>query len=93
MTQTKPDAAELETRLKSVIDYVQDCERRVLRGEIMDLQGLDRNVIEICDAVANLPRKESQKIEDRMTQLIDMLEVLSKAMRAQQDGFTSARSG
>jgi hypothetical protein len=84
------DAQDIEKRLKAIIDYVQDCERRVLKGEIMDLQGLDKNVVEICDAVAAMPRKESQGLEKRMSQLIDLLETLAGAMKAQQDKLATA---
>jgi hypothetical protein len=64
---------------------VQDCERRVLKGEIMDLDGLDRNVIEICNALTSLPRQESQPLEPQMTRLIDLLEQLANSMKTQQE--------
>lgn len=79
------EKAQIEQRLKSINDYVADCERRVLRGEIMDLQGLDKNVIEICDAIAELPAEEARDLEPRMADLISGLEVLAKAMKDQQD--------
>lgn len=85
MPSPKPDATEIETRLKSLIDYVNDCERRVVKGEIMDLQGLDRNVIEICDALTSLPRPEALALEDRMAILIERLDALAASMRAQQE--------
>jgi len=85
MTQTLPDAATLAKRLKTVNDYVKDCERRVLQGEIMDLQGLDNNVIEICDEVAELPQAEAQVLEPQMALLIEGLENLARSMKEQQD--------
>jgi hypothetical protein len=85
MSNPKPEPREVDVRLKSIIDYVQDCERRVLRGEIMDLQGLDRNVIEICDIITHLPAAEAQVLETKMAQLIERLEILAQSMREQQD--------
>lgn len=85
-------AAMLGTRLKSITDYVQDCERRVLKGEIMDLQGLDRNVIEVCDAVAALPPAEGRLLEGAMARLIEKLEELARSMREQQEKM-KARAG
>ena len=76
------DPADIGPRLKSILDYVQDCERRVHRGEIMDLQGLDNSVIEICEAVARLPKDAAQAHESQMSQLIEHLDVLAAAMRA-----------
>ncbi len=89
MTDVNPaiklDAEAISQRLKSVNDYVRDCQRRVSLGEIMDLQGLDNNVIEICDAIAGLPQKDAQVLESRMSELIEGLEYLARAMKEQQD--------
>jgi hypothetical protein len=77
---------ELAKRLKSITDYVRDCERRVTQGEIMDLQGLDNNVAEVCDLIAALPGKDGQELESQMTVLIASLETLADAMRKQDEG-------
>jgi hypothetical protein len=87
----KTDTVELGKRLKGVIDYVRDCQARVTKGEIMDLQGLDQNVVEICDAVAALPQKESQSFEPQMGQLIDALEVLARTMKEQQESYGATK--
>jgi hypothetical protein len=75
---------EVGEKLKQVTDYVKDCDRRVNRGEIMDLQGLDKTVMEICDAMAQLPEDEVEKHEAAMSALIKDLETLAKSMKAQQ---------
>ncbi len=93
MTSEKPDAAQIGKRLKSTVDYVRDCETRVIRGEIMDLQGLDRNVIEICDAIATLPPKDARDLEASMSALIEDLEKLARAMKEQQDKMTGTGGG
>ena len=90
MPDKKPDVGQVEARLKSIIDYVQDCERRVLKGEIMDLQGLDKNVIEICDLVANMAPADSALLETKMARLIELLETLATAMKSQQDKIAVA---
>ena len=81
----KPDAGELHERLKAIVDYVRDCQRRVSQGDIMDLKGLDQNVLEICDSIAALPPEEGRKLEDQMSALIEDLETLANNMRAQQE--------
>lgn len=87
MTNEAEEAAVVATRLKSIVDYVRDCQVRVAKGEIMDLQGLDKNVIDLCDAVGHLPENEGQAMQGQMSQLIDSLEALARMMKEQQDKF------
>lgn len=78
---------EVAQRLKSVTDYVRDCERRVSQGDIMELAGLDDNVVEICDLIAALPPPDGQALEAPMSALIADLEKLAAAMREQSEKF------
>jgi hypothetical protein len=64
----------------------------VLKGEIMDLQGLDRNVLEVCDAVASLPPAEAQELESRMSDLIEALEQLAGTMQVVQEKIDGGAS-
>lgn len=80
-----PETGDIAQELKSVLDYVKDCDRRVHLGEIMDLDGLDDKVMQICDRVASLTQDEAQVYEDQMTALITELEKLAKTMQAQQE--------
>ncbi len=93
MTGESSGAAAVGQRLKTIVDYVRDCRTRVNKGEIMDLQGLDKNVISLCDDIANLPEEESRAMEGRMSGLIDSLEELAQAMKEQQDklGLTGGK--
>ena len=93
MTPRHLECSETGQQLKSIIDYVQDCERRVLKGEIMDLQGLDRNVVDICNAIAALPPKDARALEGQMTQLIEGLEILARSMKSQQEKYAAAGGG
>lgn len=87
MKASNENMAEVEKKLKGIVDYVRDCQARVTRGEIMDLQGLDKNVMEVCDAAAQLPEEDGQRLESQMSQLIESLETLACTMKEQQDGF------
>ncbi|MCE9508351.1 MAG: hypothetical protein K8R48_08605 [Alphaproteobacteria bacterium] len=87
------EAAEIGRKLKLIIDYVRDCQTRAMKGEIMDLQGLDDKVIAICDAIAELPEEEGQPLESQMSVLIESLEVLVRTMREQQDVFVDTGAG
>ncbi len=79
------NSAEIEQQLKQLIDYVRDCDRRVAKGEIMDLKGLDRNVIEICDHVAGLSPQDARQLESGLAQMVSELEILANTLRAQQE--------
>ena len=85
MTDKSSEAADVGKRLGMIVDYVRDCRLRVTKGEIMDLQGLDKNVISLCDAIAKLPEKEGHALEGQMSGLIDSLEELAHAMKEQQE--------
>ncbi|MFN7114381.1 MAG: hypothetical protein ACK4PK_08475 [Alphaproteobacteria bacterium] len=85
MTSTEtPETGDIAQQLKSVLDYVKDCDRRVHMGEIMDLDGLDDKVMKICDVVASLSQEEAQVFEAQMGVLITELEKLAKSMQEQQ---------
>jgi hypothetical protein len=81
---------ELAHRLKATIDYVRDCDRRVSKGELMDLQGLDDTVVEICDGIAELDEDEGQALEVQMKTLIKDLEQLAKTMEEQEEKMGEA---
>jgi hypothetical protein len=83
-TSPTPETGDIARQLKSVLDYVKDCDRRVHLGEIMDLDGLDDKVMEICDIVAALPQDKAQEYETQMGALITELEKLAKSMQEQQ---------
>lgn len=87
MTAEKLDKDEVAERLQAVTTYVRDCERRVLQGDIMDLQGLDNNVLQICEDIAKLPQKDAQDLDEPMQALIADLEKLANAMRAHDDQY------
>jgi len=91
-TAAPHDTAALSGRLKAIIEYVRDCQARVYKGEIMDLQGLDRSVIDVCNAIAALPENEGKKMESQMSTLIDSLEVLAGSIKEMQDTLI-ARGG
>ncbi len=89
MTNKSTEASEVSKRLKALVDYICACQVRVSKGEIMDLQGLDKNVIGVCDAIGQLPEKEGQAMEEQLSSLIDSLEVLARTMREQQEKYAA----
>lgn len=90
--ETPADAAALSAQLGAIIDYVRQCEQRVLRGEIMDLSGLDRSVIALCEQVTSLPGAEARTLEARMRQLVEGLDALAGHIRELRDQAGGAGS-
>lgn len=84
MTQNTLDAAETGRQIKSILDYVRDCEARTAKGEQLDLAGLDDKVMMVCDAIAELPEDEAEPLETQMKTLIEALERLGRAIEEQQ---------
>lgn len=83
--QQPAGAAEIAAQLASVSDYVRGCEARVIKGELMDLSGLDRAVIALCEGIARLPVSDARALEDRMQKLIGGLDSLALRMKEQQE--------
>lgn len=75
------NVAEAREQLKSITAYVRDCQARIMKGEIMDLRGLDQSVIEVCNDVTKLPENESAKLDAEMSMLIEELETLAASIR------------
>lgn len=93
MSEPKLDQAAIGPELKALLNYVQDCDRRVNRGEIMDLSGLDRKVIILCDAIAHMPQSDAVGFEPQMNELIKGLETLATSMKEQQAKMTAGSAG
>lgn len=93
MSEPKLDSAAIGPELKALLHYVQDCDRRVNRGEFMDLSGLDRKVIILCDAIAHMPHGEAVGFEPQMNELIQGLETLAASMKEQQAKAQAGSAG
>lgn len=78
-----PDADALNTQLAAVLDYVRQCDLRVGRGEVMDLSGLDRTVMAMCEDIVRLPAPQARNLQPRMQQLVESLDQLAARMREQ----------
>jgi hypothetical protein len=72
---------EIEARLQHLITYVRDCERRVLLGEVMDLQGLDQSIAVLCEDVLTLPETDAKEMQSQMMKLIDQLDLLAQSIK------------
>lgn len=83
MTTPPPTAEEIAGQLAAITDYVRQCQTRALRGEIMDLGGLDRTVAALCSYITQLPPAEARAQEAQMQKLVEGLDELAAAMKEQ----------
>ncbi|TNE24939.1 MAG: hypothetical protein EP349_10875 [Alphaproteobacteria bacterium] len=74
-------AQEITARIEQVKTYIQDCERRITKGEVIPLVGLDKNVEEICNDIGTLPENEAAGMEEKLSGLISALDKLVAAIR------------
>ncbi len=88
MTETADEVQEVETRLKELTGYVSQCSSRVTKGEVPDLNGLDRNVAEACASAEALGSEKARAIAPQMEKLIAELDKLAIAIKEQQDNLT-----
>lgn len=88
-----PDADALNAQLSSVLDYVRQCELRVGRGEMMDLSGLDRTVMQMCEEIVRLPSPQARTLQPRMQQLVEGLDLLATRMREQKAIMNGENTG
>lgn len=82
---TAPDADAIASQLAAVTDYVRQCQARIVRGEVMDLGGLDRTVAAICADIAQLPPQDARAQEPQMQKLVEGLDGLAVAMKEQKE--------
>ncbi len=79
------NVVDIKDRLSNTTNYIRDCQSRVNKGEIMDLQGLDKNVVSVCDDIHKLPHEEALELKTKMELLIKSLGELSDAIQDIQD--------
>ncbi|TVQ82031.1 MAG: hypothetical protein EA357_10895 [Micavibrio sp.] len=72
---------EISARIVQVKTYIQDCERRIAKGEPVPLTGLDDNVTEICSDINALPQEDGAALEPELAGLIDVLDKLVATIR------------
>ena len=85
MSDKSQEALDLDKDLKQATDYVRDCQARIIKGDLMELQGLDKTVINMCDRIAELPDGEAKELEDKMAVLIKALEALAVTIKEYQE--------
>lgn len=89
MKDARKISAELD-RAGAVIDGFRNSAQR---GQTIDLSGLDRNVEQLCDAIAGLSPDERGPLKPRLLDLIDRLNHLVSTLDAQQNEVTEQIRG
>jgi len=85
LIEKSEEALNLDKELKQTSDYVRECEARITKGEMMELQGLDKTVIDMCDRISNIPSEEAKELEEKMALLIKALETLANTIKEYQE--------
>lgn len=75
---------DMKDRLARTTSYIRECQARISKGEIMDLQGLDKNVGAMCEDIQKLPQEEARALAEKMEYLIQSLDELSQVIRGRE---------
>jgi len=83
MINKKTSVEDIKKQLRRTSDYVNDCQIRTRRGEILELSGLDEVVSQLCDYINDLPKDDSVSLKDEMTSLLTALDGLAQKIQTQ----------
>lgn len=82
MSNSPTPAANLKRRLEAAGNVVNEARRAVESGGHVDLAGLEREVDEICTALATLPDGTASGLKPPLVALVDDLEKLTDTLSA-----------
>lgn len=85
MTRQSDAAQDITREIRTIIDYIRDCEVRAARGEVLELTGLDQNVLIVCNKIAGLDVPHAKIVEPHMAALIDALDNLASTLKTQHE--------
>lgn len=85
MTRQSEAAQDITREIRTIIDYIRDCEVRAARGEVLELTGLDQNVLVVCNKIAGLDVPHAKVVEPHMAALIESLDNLASTLKTKQD--------
>jgi|HigsolmetaAR202D_1030399.scaffolds.fasta_scaffold48159_2 hypothetical protein len=77
-------AATLEAGLVEVSRILEGFRAKLIEGELVDLQGMDTKVIDLCAGIAELPPSERAGFEGQLNGLLRDLRQISDVLLEQQ---------
>jgi hypothetical protein len=77
----------LRQKMEDLRDYIRDAEEKVSAGTMVNLQGLEKTVSEICRYATSLPPDQARDVQPLMAELIGELERLSIALKDYKNGL------
>lgn len=87
------DVARIRRGLEEVAGAVSLARGKISEGQLVDLNGLERRVDELCTAVLEQDRNDAQTLRPALLTLIDDLNRLSEELKAQHRQVASALKG
>ena len=75
----------IEKDLKTQIGVIGEAVSRVKAGVIMNIDGVEQQVAQICEKISALPEGDAQALEQSMAEMIGKLEELAQVLSEFQD--------
>lgn len=83
MVERKMSVDEIKKQLRRTSDYVNDCQIRTNKGEILELSGLDEVVSDLCGYINSLPQDEGVALKGEISDLLSALDGLAHKLQEQ----------
>lgn len=66
--------------MKKLMNYVEESQKTIEDGEMVDLQGLDKDVEALCKEALQLKPEQEQDVQLVMREMITKLEALAQSI-------------
>lgn len=76
--------ADAAQKLDEAISFIEKSRETLKGGEVVELEGFQHEVKNICDIIGGLPVGEMMQHKDKMQELSTLLIILESELRAQQ---------
>ncbi len=92
-TATGGPPRDVQEEVRKVTSLINTASGLLAEGKMVALAGLQRNVDTLCQALRQVPPKESQAARDSIASLLDGLDTLAEALTAQYEDITYRLEG
>ena len=87
------DAKEIERQLEHLTAFVAERRAAVANGESITLEGMEKEILGLCEAVRVSPREQAREFMPRLTKLLTDIHLLGEALTMQRDALTQEIQG
>lgn len=83
---------DIHGKLSHMTSFIKEARENVLRGQQVNLSGMDGEVAALCERVVGLPPDEARQVQPIMAEMISELEALGAALEGFKDQMNSTHA-